>query len=83
MFGQLFGPRGDKLKPCVSDQCMFPEASSGVPECRTDMLRCIAQIAGCPAATFGTADQSDVSPKRQTPKRLIDDTDNWAMEETG
>lgn len=26
---------------------------------------------------------TDVSPKRQTPKRLIDDTDNWTVEETG
>lgn len=67
---------GDKLKPSVSGQCVFPEASSGVTECRTDMLRCIAQIAGCPAATFGTADQSQTSARRGRPQR------GWLMTRT-
>lgn len=67
---------GDKLKPSVSGQCVFPEASSGVTECRTDMLRCIAQIAGCPAATFETADQSQTSARRGRHQR------GWLMTRT-
>lgn len=38
-------------------------------------------LPGCDLWDSGSV--TDVSPKRQTPKKLIDDTDNWAVEETG
>lgn len=69
---------GDKLKPSVSGWRVFPEASSGVTVCHADVWRCIAQIAAWPAATFRAAGSvTGIKQRRQAPKRLIDDTDNW------
>lgn len=73
---------GDKLKPSVSGWRVLPVAPSGVTEWRADVWSCIAQIAAWLAATFSAVGSAaDIQRRRQAPKRLIDDMDNWVLDE--